>query len=354
MATTEGANASIGLGLAIIGAVCGTAMAGLVTESGVIRLVALCLGAAIPPFVSTVGQWRPVRAGLAVLITVVALVVTYSGSVGVTVATGDVIVPVPPGLHVPTKTTTTTSQPTATTSGGNDRVLEAAPAKLTCKPICDSKVTIKSTGKAPVHVKTVELGGPAKAKFTRTAECVGKTVDPGDDCTFEVTFKPAGATGAQTAQLTVEHDASDEPMVIELSGEQPPNPVLDLGVSSKSLSCVLQPGGTVDGRDALEVFFQIALTGATPDQLASLVPVEVSSVPGATVTVNTAVSPDSTGSTVAALPLRASDYGRAHSVTITIDPGHKIAERNESNNTRKFRVTLPAESTARQTVPLHC
>jgi hypothetical protein len=145
MATKEGVNASIGLGLAIIGAVCGTAMSSLVTESGAIRLVALCIGAAIPPFVSTIGQWRPVRATLAVLITVVALVVTYSGSVGVTVTTGDVIVPVPPGLHVPSKTTTT-SPPTATTSGGDDRVLEAAPTKLTCKPLCDSKVTIKSAG----------------------------------------------------------------------------------------------------------------------------------------------------------------------------------------------------------------
>ncbi|WP_410609709.1 hypothetical protein [Amycolatopsis sp. lyj-109] len=353
MATTEATNASIGLGLSIVGAVCGTALSTLVTESGPGRLVALCLGAAIPPFISTVGRWRPVRATLGLLITVVAALVTYSGAAGVTVATGEKIVPV---LQIRTKIvgTGSTTPPSTTPTRKNDRKLEATPARLTCRPVCDSKVSIKSTGEAPVHVDTVELDGPAKAKFTHTGECVGKTLEPGDGCTVDVKFKPGGATGAQTAQLVVKHDLNDEAMVVELSGERPPSPALDLAVPARGLRCVLQPGGAADGQDALEVFFHVALTGATPEQLPGLVPVKVSSVPGAMVTLNTAVSPDSAGSTVAALPLSAFDYGRAHTVTITIDPDHKIAERSESNNALKFRVTLPAKSTSRQTVPLHC
>ncbi|OXM69330.1 hypothetical protein CF165_07295 [Amycolatopsis vastitatis] len=350
MATAEAKNASIGLGLAIVGAVCGTALTSVVTEPGVIRLVALCLGAAIPPFVSTVGRWRPGRAAVAMLITVVAAVITYSSAVSVTAATGEEIVPVLPGLRPPTTTQPTTPPPTVTSTHG-DGALEVAPATVTCKPVCDHDVTITSTGSAPARVGTIEFDGPAKAKFTRTGECLGKTLDSGENCTFRVAFKPAGATGTQTARLVIEHDLNDKAMVVALSAEQPS---LDLAVSSQGSSCVLQPGGTVDGRDALEIFFHVALTGATPEQLPGLVPVTVRSVPGATISLNTAVGPDSTGSTVAALPLSALDYGRAHSITITVDPGHKIAEGNESNNAVQLRVTLPAKNTSRGTVRLHC
>ncbi|MEU4518909.1 hypothetical protein AB0F52_09345 [Amycolatopsis sp. NPDC024027] len=344
-------NASVGLGLAVVGAVCGTVAGSLATEQSVVRLVGLCLGAAIPPFVSTVGRWRPVRAGLAVLITVVAALLTYSGSVGVGAATNSKIVPPPTELVEEIKTWPAKRTPT-TTPPSPLRLLEAMPAKLSCRPVCDSKVTIKSTGTAPAHVDTVDVDGQGKAKFTRTDECVGKTLEPGDECSFEVTFKPAGATGTQTGQVVIRGDQGNETKV-ELSGTQPP-PLLDLGVSSQGLSCVLQPGGTVDGREALQVFFHVSLTGATPEQLPGLVPVKVTSVPGATVTVNTAVSGSSTGSTVAALPLSALDYGRRHSVTVTVDPGHKIAERSETNNVLRFRVTIPAKAPAPRTTELSC
>ncbi|VVJ21624.1 Uncharacterised protein [Amycolatopsis camponoti] len=351
MATKEAVNSSVGLGLAIIGAVCGTVAGSLSTGPGAVRLVGLCLGAAIPPFVSTVGRWRPVRAGFAVLITVVAAMVTYSGSVGVGAATNSKIVPPPIELveEIAGRSTETTQTSTPPAKVG---LLEAMPAKLNCRPVCDSKVTIKSTGTAPAHVDTVDIDGPGKAKFTRTDECVGKTLEPGEDCSFKVTFKPAGATSTQTAQVVIRGDQDHETKV-ELSGTQPP-PLLDLGVSSQGLSCILQPGGTADGRDELQVFFHVSLTGATPEQLPGLVPVQVTSVPGATVTVNTAVSRSSTGSTVAALPLSALDYGRGHSVTVTIDPGHKIAERSETNNVLRFRVTIPAKARAPRTAELSC
>jgi hypothetical protein len=345
MATAEAKNTSIGLGLAIIGAVCGTALTSVITEPGWIRLVALCLGAAIPPFVSTVGRWRPVRAAVAVLITVGAAMITYSSAAVVTAATGEEIVPV---LHLPTIVQTPTPSPTVTSTHWGGGALKVAPAMVTCKPVCDHEVTITSTGRAPARVGTIKFDGPAKAKFTRTGECLGKTLDPGEECTFRVAFKPAGATGTQTARLVIEHDLNDKAMVVALSAEQPS---LDLAVSSQGASCVLQPGGTVDGHDALEIFFHVALTGATPEQLPGLVPVTVRSVPGATIRLNTAVGP---GSTVAALPLSALDYGRAHSITITVDPDHKIAERNESNNAVQLRVTLPAKTTSHGTVRLHC
>jgi hypothetical protein len=351
MATKEGVNASVGLGLAIIGAACGTVASSLATEPGAARLVGLCLGAVIPPFVSTVGRWRPVRAGLAVWITVVAALVTYSGAFGVGAATGEVIVPPPAELYKDITGDQTSSTPTTTPTTEVGR-LEALPTKLTCRPSCDSRVTIKSAGKAAVRVETVDLVGPGKAKFTRTDECVGKTLDPGDDCSFEVTFEPAGATGSQTAQVVVRGDQGLE-ATVELRGAQSA-PLIDLGVSSQGLTCVVQPGGTADGRDALMVFFHVSLTGATAEQLPGIVPVKVTSVPGTTVTVNTAVSGNTTGSTVAALPLSALDYGRAHSISITIDPGSKIAERNEKNNVLRFRVTIPAKSPTRQTTELSC
>ncbi|WP_284747945.1 hypothetical protein [Amycolatopsis sp. RTGN1] len=285
---------------------------------------------------------------MAVLITVVAAVITYSSAVGVTVATGEEIVPVPPVLRPTTTTQQTTPHPTVTSTHEGGGALKVAPAMVTCKPVCDHEVTITSTGSAPARVGTIKFDGPAKAKFTRTGECLGKTLDSGEECTFRVAFKPAGATGTQTARLVIEHDLNDKAMVVALSAEQPS---LDLAVSSGGASCVLQPGGTVDGHDALEIFFHVALTGATPEQLPGLVPVTVRSVPGATIRLNTAVGP---GSTVAALPLSALDYGRAHSITITVDPDHKIAERNESNNAVRLRVTLPVKTTSRGTVRLHC
>ncbi len=335
MVTKEGANASIGLGLAIVGAVCGTVLTNLATDSAAIKMAGLCLGAAIPPFVEAVGRWRPVRAGLALLVTVAAMLVTYSGALNVGTATGKVIVPAPwtrtPGVPA----------------------FEVRPAKLTCSPVCDGKVTVTSTGEAPVTVGTVDISGPAKAKFSRTDDCVGKTLEPGEDCSFEVVFAPAGATGEQAAQVVIRDGRNREEKAVELSGAPPPGRP-DLRVSSQGLRCVLQPGETSESRDALRVFFRVSLTEATPGQVPDLVPVKVSSSRGTAVTVSTAVREDTGDPAVASLPLGVLDYGRVHSITITVDPGHRIAERSETNNVLAFRLTIPAKPTSRHATELAC
>ncbi|EOD58688.1 hypothetical protein [Amycolatopsis vancoresmycina] len=344
MATKEEVNASVGLVLAIIGAVCGTVATSLAAEPGPIRLLGLCLGAAIPPFVTAVGRWRPVRAGLAVLITVVAAVVTYSGAFGVGVATDHKIVPAPPGVPGPTAPWPPTTPPTTETSVHEDRELETTPEKLTCQPVCTGGITIKSVGKSPVPIKSVELTGPAKAKFTRTDDCVGKTLAPDATCSFQVTFEPGGASGPQTAQVIIRDDHGLE-KTVELSGG---GDLLDLSVSPTGLRCVVQPAGTVDGRDALQVFFHVSLTG-DPADLPGLVPVKVTAGPGKTVTLHTAVG--KTGSTVAALPLAATDYGQTRTVIVTVDPAREIAELSEANNALTTHVKLPAKPGHSTAVP---
>ena len=74
-----GARASTQMVLAIAGSICGTLLTTALNTSPTVRLIGALLGSAIPPLVTFAGPYHRLRAGLAVAVTVGALVVTYGG-----------------------------------------------------------------------------------------------------------------------------------------------------------------------------------------------------------------------------------------------------------------------------------
>jgi type II secretory pathway pseudopilin PulG len=84
---------SIDVLLAVVGSVCGTLLAGALQDSLALNLVGAVVGAAVPPLVSATGRTRHLRAAMAILVTVIALGITYSGAQIVSAASGAAILP---------------------------------------------------------------------------------------------------------------------------------------------------------------------------------------------------------------------------------------------------------------------
>jgi hypothetical protein len=129
---------------AVLGSVCGMLIAQAVQDSLAINLVGAVTGAAIPPFVSAAGRYRHLRATSAVVVALIALGITYSGTELVSVASGDPVLPsivqrrtgttvvVPPSRSTALSTTTSrtiTSSSTARPGEPFDLVMQAQNAK---------------------------------------------------------------------------------------------------------------------------------------------------------------------------------------------------------------------------------
>jgi Putative metal-binding motif len=73
------ARASTQMVLAIAGSICGTLLTSALNTTPTVRLAGALLGSAIPPLVTFAGPYHRLRAGLAVVVTAGALVITYGG-----------------------------------------------------------------------------------------------------------------------------------------------------------------------------------------------------------------------------------------------------------------------------------
>jgi hypothetical protein len=345
---------SLDLALAIGGAVCGALITAALPgdSSSVLKLVGAAIGAAVPPFVTTIGKWRHLRATAAVVVTIAALGLTYVGSFFVDAATGSETSTFPAPRWGPAATTST-QQHVSTTQIPPvlDVGIDVAPKALTCNPKCDSKVTIRSIGVKPLVVAAIEFDGPARARFKQTGACAQKQFVQDEACSFEVTFSPAGTSGKQVARLVINQNLPGPASFVDLTGEGPASG-LDLVPLADNVECAFQPAGTAGGKDAIQVFFRLSMTGAKPADLFGLVPVVARSNSGAITTFSTAVSQNPNAVVVAALPLTTGDYDRPHAITITVDPENKIAETDETNN--QLQVSTSLLGKPKSTTPLDC
>lgn len=333
---------AVDLALAIVGAACGALItnAFLGDSSPTLKLVGAAIGAAVPPFVGTVGKWRHLRATAAVFVTVTALGLTYMGSFFVDEAAGRQTSTFPAPRWGPAGTTTRDLPTSTTTPVLVDGVgIEVTPEMLNCNPKCDSMVTIRSIGKKPLIVAAIEFDGPAKSVFQQTGACDDKQYAQLEECNFDVVFSPATTIGKQVARLVINQNLPGPATFVDLTGDGPPSG-LDLEVSADKVECAYQPAGAVGGKDAIQVSFHLSLVNGSPDDLPGLVPVVARSNSGAATSFSTAVSQDPRTVVVAALPLTTGAYNRPHDITIIVDAENKIAESFETNNQLRVRVSL--------------
>ena len=345
MATTEPvqreASPARELAVAIIGAVCGAVVTYLFNWTDATKVIGIALGAGIPPFVTTVGKWRHIRATAAMSVAVIALVLTYAGGLVVNEVSEVQIVP-PLGAAPTTSTPTTTTVPPTTTRTPPvvGLGIEVTPTVLTCKPKCDSKVTIKSTGTETLAVTSIVFDGPARAHFKQSGGCAPRELNLDETCIVEVFFSPAATGSKETAQLVINQNLPGDATYVALTGEGP-SPSLDLDASSSGVNCVYRPTGASDGRDAIDISFHLLLTGATPGKLPGPVPVSGRSDSGSSTSLVAAASTDPQAFVVVTLPLRPVDYKRQHTISVAVDPDGKIAEANEKNNQFQVKLTVP-------------
>jgi hypothetical protein len=80
-------------------------------------------------------------------------------------------------------------------------------------------VRIKNEGVSPLEVLSLEITGPDAEDFaTQNASCVGRKLEPGDECEVAVNIRPA-TIGSLSAQLEIRGSDSNHPHVVSLAGE---------------------------------------------------------------------------------------------------------------------------------------
>jgi hypothetical protein len=168
-------------------------------------------GAALGPLATTVfstkraGEKGRIRVAAIVILTLGALVITWTGFSLTEAAAGKSVIPGTdgrsrtfPGTDKVAVTSTTEPPappaPTPTTPAAfvDPAVAQCGAVAVGSDAPCPG-VTIHYTGAKRLHIVGVEVTGPDAEDFTPGQECVGKWLDPGETCGMSVRFQPSDA-----------------------------------------------------------------------------------------------------------------------------------------------------------------
>ncbi len=337
---------------AVVGSVCGTLITAALDKSPSVALVGAVLGAAIPTIVGYAGPAHGLRASAGIAITVVALFVTYGGFTVLDFAKDrPKTFPIPSSLPQPEE-----NAGAAVTTTAGELGIEVTPDTLHCSiDGCEEPVVIKSTGDQLLRIGDIEFDGEAATTFNLSGKCENRSLSKDEECQLTVSFTPSGSAGTRNARLVIHQNLPELPTYVDLegkveSGDPTPTPTGDL-LASGAVECRHQRAGAIvngEAKDALQILFSVRLEGASPDQLQGLVLVTAHSNLGPSASARGGVG---NGSLVAQLALRPEDYGRTHTVTVSIDPNNEVPESNEDNNQFTVTVGLPAQPGSPQLLP---
>jgi len=184
----------------------------------------------------------------------------------------------------------------------------------------------------------------AAALLLALAACGGGSGQPGEaggtgGGTPSRTFGDTRATRTPTRGVTTTPPPAGESPTAAQTTTPPAEPGATYDLSAQGRTdCSYVPGGTVDGRDALNVGFHLVLIGSSGlDRL-----VEVVGRSDTGLSARVAAQANNRGQTILAFPLRGEDFGRTHRIELTVDPDNQFRETDESNNVLALSVTLPS------------
>lgn len=139
---------------------------------------------------------------------------------------------------------------TATPCGGPAFGLSAASLNFgnqaVSVPSSPRPVTLTNTGLTTLTLTTVAAGGD----FSKTDNCAGASVAPGNTCTINVTFTPT-VPGPRTGSVSVADNASGSPQQIRLFGTGISGAVAALGLSKVELNFGAVATSTTSGSQAV-------------------------------------------------------------------------------------------------------
>lgn len=172
-------------------------------------------GAALAPLATTVfstkraGEKGRLRVAAIAILTLGALVVTWSGFSLTDAAAGKSVVPGTDGRPYTfpgAKKVAETPSPSPSEQPPPAALLDPPVAR--CGDIAVGSdaacpgITLHYTGSKRLHIVSVEVTGADADDFTAGQECVGTWLDPGQSCLLSVRFRPSGA-GDRNATLVV-------------------------------------------------------------------------------------------------------------------------------------------------------
>jgi hypothetical protein len=222
----------------IVSALLLTSIVAALGASPAANLTAAALGVVIPQFVTYVGPWRHIRLGVAVVVTIVALVFTYGGVKLFDAAAETTTFPNP----VPTTTPMPPPTPTAAPIISGAAIRVSPPEQLHCTASgCDSEVTIESTGTAQLRTQEIEFEGDDQGLFRRSAECVDKAIATDAPCRFTVTFVPTSDQGTVSATLVIHENVHSDGTSVSVEGVGGPAATGDAGFG-QTPTCVRAEG----------------------------------------------------------------------------------------------------------------
>jgi len=339
----DGHQATWALLVAILAAVGGALLPTALNTSSGIRVLGLVLGAAIPPLVTHVGPAQGLRIGLAIGVSVLALVVAYGGFTVFAFAFDQPsALPVPPGVPNPAP---------GHTSSGPD--IGVAPSKVQCDSNGCDDVTVTSTGSKTLHILNVELKQET-AGFSQESDCEGRYLDKDKTCTINVNFSPSGAAGTRTADLIIHQNIPypDRGTHVTLEGKvEVSQPVGDLVVSADDLRCEYVTGVQIDGEytNAIQITFSVRLEDSISDSPPTQVALSASMDDREPRRIDDFSTQQADS---LALVLESTDFGQEQVITVKVDPDGELPEIHEDNNRQKLKVDLPLQPQSFE--PLRC
>ena len=135
-------------------------------------------------------------------------------------------------------------------------------------------LTLNSGGTSQVSISSITItsASGAQGDYLQTGNCVAAggsgTLQPNQQCTIEVQFKPT-VVGARTAQLVIAHDAAPTPLTVPLTGSGIPGvPAVNASATSLAFGTVVIGGSGLlvltlsNSGNAQLTVTGIAITGA--------------------------------------------------------------------------------------------
>jgi hypothetical protein len=189
-------------------------------------------------------------------------------------------------------------------------------------------------------------GGPGDGDAAATE--AGDAAPGGDDADGAYEGGDTEDTGDDGLDTSGETGDAGDPADPGVGGEEAR---FNLIASPDNVECSYQPNGGAGGADQLTVFFYFLIIGGNPPDVPR---VSVTGSSDTGLSTSFSAGPDNQAVQVAQFALRPDDFGRTHTLTLTVDASDDVPETDESDNRIAVSVSLPSPRPTQAIDPLPC
>ncbi|WP_222265759.1 hypothetical protein [Modestobacter marinus] len=241
------------LTLAVLGAVCSAVATGVLDRldvSATGKLIGLAVGAALPPFIAVAGRWQHVRVAAATLMTVLALILSYSGwLVFANVSDTEPVVPTPQQVIVglagggDAPADAPAEDPTdAIEMWEGELGIRVSPGSITCDEsgACNG-VTVTSIGTGLLAITGLELEDEG-ATTLQASGCDNAQLTQGGKCIITLAFADGKPPKSVPTHLVIHQNFKGPATKVPLVAADPADPTDAIEMWEGELGIRVSPG----------------------------------------------------------------------------------------------------------------